>query len=143
MNWKNEAIEKLESYGAMRQSVKSIHAELKLLELEAKALSSPEYGSPLGGYNKRSKEDRLLDNITRRETLLLALEQANLWVAITDEALACLHPQDKQLLDIMYIKGGWGSVAELSEMLGIERSSVYRRRDDALRKFTIALYGQS
>ena len=71
-----------------------------------------------------------------------ALQQAGLWVDVTDHALDCLDDQSRQLLHFMYVTGQWGSATQVAREMGIERSSVYRRRDEALRKFTVALYGK-
>ena len=83
-----------------------------------------------------------LNNMIRRQELSDALDQAVLWVDITDHALGCLEDQEKELLVRIYIEGDWGNVTQLAQDLGMERSTVYRRRDEALRKFTVAMYGK-
>lgn len=143
MNWKNEAIEKLENHNALCRSVKNISDEIRRLEIEAQSLRSPALSVVGSGGGGRKSEDRLLNNIAAREELALALEQAKLQVQITTRALTALDTEDRRLLEAIYVNGGWGSISDLAAQLEIERSSIYRRRDEALRKFTLTMYGKS
>ena len=140
MNWKEEAAQRLMDYKPMRTSVTSLRRELKRLEMEATALRSGTV--QMGGRGGGSREDRQLNNLIRRQELDAALEHAVLWVKTTEYALSCLDNHEQELLDRIYIRGDWGNVTQLAQDLGMERSTVYRRRDEALRKFTVAMYGK-
>lgn len=140
MNWKEEAIQRLADYETMCTSVTGMRKEIKRLELEAQSLSSS--GLVRIGSGIDNREDRKINNLVRRGELSEALQQAALWVDVTDHALGCLNSQERQLLSSMYIRGDWGNASQLAQQLGIERSTVYRKRDDALRKFTLAMYGR-
>jgi len=141
MNWKAEAMEKLHRYDAMRQAVKNIPEELSRLETDAAKIRSARTDStPVkGGGNKR--EDILLDNLVHRQELQWALQQAQNWVHMTERALCALTPEEKLILHRMYILPERGCVDRLCMELGVEQSSIYRRRDKALHRFTLALYG--
>lgn len=143
MNWKEEAVQRLSDYRLMRNSVNSIRREIKRLEMEAVSMGSPAMNKlrPVSGSSQA--DDRMLNNLVRRQELADSMEQAELWVSATDQALSCLDPQEKLLLDRMFIRADWGNVTDIAQELGLERSTVYRRKDEALRKFTIALYGKS
>lgn len=143
MNWKEEAAQRLGDYRYMRNAQGSIHREIKRLEKEAAALKSLNLDVVCTPNAPGRKEDRLLNNLVRRQQLEDSLEQVELWIDATDTALDCLKAEERQVLDRIYIHGDWGSATELAADLGLERSSLYRRRDDALRKFTVALYGKS
>ena len=141
MNWKAEAMEKLHRYDAMRQAVKNIPEEITRLELDAARIRSARTDStPVkGGSNKR--EDMLLDNMVHRQELQGLLQQAKSWICMTERALGTLTPEEKLILHRMYILPERGCLDRLSMELGLEQSSIYRRRDKALRRFTQALYG--
>lgn len=139
MNWKEEATQRLADYKTMRVSLNSMRRELKRLEMEATALRS---GTVQLGSGSGRREDRQLNNLIRRQELENAFEQAVLWVTTTEQALSCLPPQDKEMLVRIYIEGDWGNATKLAQDLGMERSTVYRKKDEALRKFTVALYGK-
>lgn len=140
MNWKTEAADKLRKYDAMRRAIQNIPEELKRLELAARSIQGTRAdatGVKGGGY----REDALIDNLVHRQELQNALEQAKLWVCTTDRALSALSQEEKQVLQRMLIYPERGGIARLCEELECEQSSVYRKRDRALHKFTIALYG--
>ena len=141
MNWKEEAKEKLQKYAAMRLAVVNIPKEIKRLEVDSKSIRSAKIdGSPTpGGGNKR--EEALINNIAHRQELLWTLEQAQLWLRITDQALTCLSSEEKQILHRLYIYPKKGNLERICTELGVEKSSIYRRRDKALEHFALALYG--
>ena len=137
MNWKEEAVEKLKNYRFMRNATESIPQELEQLRAEAWAVQTGI--GKLGGANIRSQEDRLMNNMVRRGDLEVQFQRAENWVRVTDSALAQLTDQERQMLTQMYIDGM--DVMTVCRKMGVERSSLYRCRDVALRKLTLALYG--
>lgn len=141
MNWKEEATDKLKKYDAMRLSVQNLPEELQRLEQAACAIRSARLdGTPVkGGTNRR--EDMLLNNMVHREELSQALTQARLWVSTTDRALGALTPEEKLILRRLYIYPERNAVERLCGELDLEQSSIYRKRDQALHRFTMALYG--
>jgi len=141
MNWKTEAIEKLRKYDAMRQAVQNIPEEISRLEIAACSIRSAQTdGTPVkGGGNRR--EDMLLNNLVHRQELEWSYQQAQSWLKAADRALSALSPEEKLVLHRFYICPERGSVDRLCQQLGVEQSSVYRKRDKALHRFTLALYG--
>ena len=141
MNWKQEAKEKLRRFNAMRLATINIPQELERLEIDARSIRSAKTdGTPVaGGGNKR--EEALINNILHRQELTWTLQQAQLWLQITDRALSALSSDEKQILHRLYIYPEKGGLERLCKELGMETSSVYRRRDKALKHFTIAYYG--
>lgn len=83
----------------------------------------------------------MLSNIVHRDELKRRLKEARLWVSMVDKALAVLDDEERLVLDRFYTHPAKGNVGELCERLHVEQSTVYRKRDNALRRFTIALYG--
>lgn len=141
MNWKSEAMEKLRRYDAMRQAAVNLPEEIARLELAARSLKGANLDatSVKGGGNRR--EDALLSNMVCRQELQWSLEQAKSWLKTADRAMGTLTPEERLVLTRLYIYPEKGGVDRLCGELGVEQSSVYRRRDTALRKFTLALYG--
>lgn len=140
MNWKSEAVEKLKKLELMRQAVQSIPNELSRLESEAMSIRGSAMDVPRvtgSGY----REDALLSNLVHRQELSAALFQAESWVSAVEGALGVLSPEERTVLDGMYIDARRGGQDRLCETLQMEKSSLYRKRDRALRRFTLALYG--
>jgi len=141
MNWKNAAVEKLRRYDAMCRAVGNLPLELKRLDGEYTALSGglrTMTGRSGGG---RSREDRMMDNIMTRQQLKWSLDQATSWTEQVKGALSGLSPEERIILQQLYILPQAGAVGQLMETLHMEKSSIYRRRDKALQKFTLSLYG--
>ena len=140
MNWKAEATEKLQKYSAMQMAVKNLPLEFRRLDEEAKALKAVRTDLlPSRAISRR--EDQLLNNIMCRQELEHELESAKLWIKSTEAALGILLPEERKLLFRLYIRPDPEGIEGLCGQLGVEKSSVYRKREQALRKFTLALYG--
>jgi len=141
LDWKREAMEKLKSYNARKQSLRSIPEEIARLESEMQSIrSAASDGTPVSGGGS-GREDRYLSNIVHREELSRSLEQAKVWVSLVDKGLAILSPEERLVLDRFYINPARGNVDRLCGELGIEKSQVYARKDSALHHFTLSLYG--
>lgn len=141
MNWKHEAIGKLKRYEAMQAAMVSLPQELKRLEEENTAIRSARSDStPVKGGASR-REEAMLNNIMERQEVTQALNNAVAWVQIVDRGLSCLTKEEKTILQRIYIYPEKNGLKRLCEELGVEMSSVYRRRDKALQTFTLALYG--
>ena len=141
MNWKAEAKEKLQRYDAMRLATINIPQELERLEMDAHCIRSPKTDGVGRVSDNRAREDALLNNIIHRQELLWALQQAQMWLKSTDRALTALSQEEKLILHRLYIYPEKGSLEQLCKELGVESSSIYRRRDRALHHFTLAYYG--
>lgn len=140
MNWKEETVERLSRYSAMANAVKVIPTEVRRLEQEAAALSgaTPTFGSSRS--DRRGREDQLLSILVRKQELENNHTNAQLWIQFTDRALEQLMPEERDLLVRMYIARDRNINALCSE-LGLEKTSLYRRRDIALKRLTLAMYG--
>ena len=140
VNWKDAAIERLRRYEYMKIATQSLPDQLAELEVEAVNLKAAE----IDRVRVRSSAEpgsALINNLVIREELQHALDQAKLWVKITERALNVLKPEEKLVLYRMYISRERGALDRLCEELECEVSTVYRRKDAALWHFTIALYG--
>ena len=69
------------------------------------------------------------------------MKQVKQWLSLTDRGLQALEPEELLVLRRMYLTPERGAVDRLCEELGVEQASVYRKRDKALHRFTVALYG--
>ena len=140
MDWKAEAMEKLRQLGAMEVSLEAIPLEMERLELDARKIKTSNPGKVVSGGGGGRQEDALLSNIVRRQELSNRLRQAMCWVDMVKKALSALTEDEQVILRRLYVDRQKGAVDRLCFDLGLEQSSVYRRRDQALRRFTMALY---
>lgn len=141
MDWKREAADKLRKHEARKEAIRSIPEEIRMYEEAFNGIRSASADStPVAGGGS-TREDMMLSNIVKREELKTALKQARRAVSIVDRGLATLSEEERLILDRFYIHPAKGNVERICNELRIEQSSAYRRRDAALKHFTIALYG--
>lgn len=143
MNWKNEAIERLSKYTAMSRAIDNIPIEIQRLEQDSVSLRGVRTDKVCRASSPSRQDDVLIGNIIKQELLHRNYENARMWVRSTDRALSVLSQEEKTILERMYINPQRGVVSLLCQELGMEQSSIYRKRDQALYHFTIALYGIS
>ena len=141
MNWKKEAADKLRNYTARQQAVTNISEQLRSLEIRAASIRSASAdGTPVQGGGS-GREEAMLNNIVTRAELERQLEQARIWCSTVESALSVLTEQERLVLDRFYIHPARGNLERLCEELGVEVAAVYRKRDAALHRFTIAMFG--
>ena len=141
MNWKNEAMDKLRQYEARKNALKSIPQEIEQLKASRSAIrgASSDAMPVRGGGNGR--EDMLLSSIVKEEELERALRSAKFDVELTDAGLECLDDEERLILDRFYIHPMKGAAERLAGELNMGTKTIYKRKDSALRHFTISLYG--
>lgn len=141
MNWVKEAESKLRDYAAKEQSLESVAERIAQLQAEMTCVRSATTDSTAvhGGGNCR--EDALLNNIVERSELERARDLAASWLEWVNKALRALTDADRHLLDMFYVNRRKGHAERLCEEMHLEKAQVYRRKEAALRKFTLLLYG--
>ena len=141
LNWKKEAIEDLRSYNDRKKSLDNMKAKITALELQYRTIrSSSADSTPVQGGASRT-EDSWINNIVQRDRLRLTYQATKPLVALVERGLAGLTEQQREVLDSFYINHISGHVRRLSEKYHIEQAQVYRMKDEALRQFTINMYG--
>ena len=132
---------KLKQYEAKRESLKIIPKQITEIDSTMTSIRSTRTdGVPVkGGDNGR--ENLMLNCIVQKEELKSNLDRVQNWVEIVDAGLSVLGSDDRLVLDRFYIHPEKYAADRLAGDLGIDVKTVYARKDRALRKFTIALYG--
>lgn len=140
-NWKISAIEKLKQYEAKRQALEIIPMQIAEIESTMTSIRSGTYVAPVSGGKSIGKENMLLSCIVQKEELQRNLDRVKLWIEFMEKGLSILDEDERLVLDRFFIHPAKGNVDRLCGELFIEQSQVYKRRDKALRKFTLAIYG--
>lgn len=141
MNWKSEAMEKLRLYEAKKCALQRIPEEIKRLESVMMGIrSATADGTPVSGGGS-GREDMMLNNIVQREELERSLEQVKQWVSLVDAGWVILTEEERLLLERFYVHPERNAADRLAGELGIDVKTVYKRKDAALRRFTVSLYG--
>ena len=132
IDWKRETAETLREYPDRKKSIESTAMEIARLKSEADSIRSASAdGAPVKGSSISAREDRLISNIVTRTEL-----------ERVEAALAELTPEERLILDRFYMHRQRGGLDLLCGELGLtDMSSLYRRKDRALRRLTLLLYG--
>lgn len=142
MIWKNEAVSRLKAYQSKKLALENIPLEIRQQVLALSSIRSADPDSaPVRGNSTR--EDAMLNSMVYRGELEESLLRTRLWVDATDRALGALNQEERILLERFFIYAEPKAADRLAGDLHMDVKTVYRRKDEALRKFTIALYGMA
>ena len=141
MNWISESISDLRLYGQRKRFLESVDSQLIWLENDFAALKGCTTDSEAveGGASK--SEDYLLNNIVKRDKLRQNKELAEKFVQTIERTLYLLPRQQQEILTEFFIDRSKGHIERLMDKYHIERSHVYRLKDEALHNFTVLMYG--
>ena len=140
--WRMEAMNELREHTARRQALKNIPSKIAELEAAMTAIrSGTSDGTPVSGGGS-GRENALLNNIVSREKLEKSLKDTKAAVRRVENALEVLPEEDQRILECFFILPRKDAVFQLADELSIEKKTVYNRRNDALYRFTKAMYGE-
>lgn len=141
MNWKREAEDKLRQYPAKKKALELVPLELSTLKAEAQRIRSTSATEAQVKSSGGGREDALLSNIVKREELEKSLRDTRKWVKTVNAGLAVLSVEERRILARFYMDPCQGAADQLASELHLDVKTVYKRKDSALRRFTIAMYG--
>ena len=134
-------MEKLRRYDIMRQALRNIPEEIARLKEESTALRKASLDAVHVRGGGGCREDALINNLVQQQELELSLRQVRQWLNVADRGLLALDADERLILQHLYLYPQKGALDRLCSELGLEQSSVYRKRDQALHRFTAAIYG--
>lgn len=143
MNWKQEATDKLKQYAARQASVTRLKEQIATLRQDVTAIKAARSdGMAVQGTGAVRRDERLVNALAGIEEMKQALLITTRWLRVMDSALSELSDEERLVLDRFYIHPMKDGRERLRDELCLqEMSSVYRRKDSALHKFTLHLYG--
>ena len=140
MDYKEMAIKRLREYGSRVVAVENLRQQLEALRAEQTAIRSATTDSePVSGTTGSRREDAMISNIMKQDALQENLKIARHEIAVTGRGLAALSTDEKAVLDVFYMHHR--PIKDVCEETHIEKSTLYRKKDTALRDFTIACFG--
>ena len=143
MNWLSESISDLRLYGQRKRFLESVDSQLIWLENDFAALKGCATDSEAveGGASK--SEDRLLNNIVKRDKLKQSKRLAKEFVEQVEKTLDMLPKQQKDILTEFFIDRSKGHIERLMEKYHVEQAHIYRLKNESLYSCTILRYGAS
>ena len=135
MDWKKQAVEDLQSHELRQKGLQNIQ-RIVLANQAVRTQKRPEEASALPAWS-----DHQLNFACEEARLRKLKDAAAGLVEAVEHALDMLTPEEKRVLEVFYIHRVPGHVAALMEELGYEQRQIYKMKDKALYRFTLAMYG--
>ena len=141
MRWSNCAIEDLKKYEGMKSSLGNVAERISILNGNFIAIKGQRTDRTPTRGGGTHWEDFLLNNIVERERLSLLLESNHKLVTIMDRGLSALNKEEHRVLELFFIYKQRDHIERLCQELSLEKSQIYRIKEQALYKFTMYMYG--
>lgn len=140
MDWKKNTIEEIKNYSYLR--IKCVRLREKLEELESK--SKTIHGVKLSHQKIKSsaQSQKILNQLIEREELYHMLNATRNKVKKLERAFKKLDPNERSILDKFYISRQDLTLAQMCSHFSVERSTLYRMKDSALKKLALNLFGE-
>ena len=140
-NWKTHAIDDLRELPALQESVRSLPEEIRELEEDMQLAKGTAFDkSPVQG-GASGYDERLINYIDLKTRLGENLQAASGRAERIERGLAVLSDTERLVLERFYIHREARYLDRLCGELGYEQAQVYRIKDTALKKFTLARCG--
>lgn len=141
-SWRSLSIERLTMYEIHKVTVENVTEQIKALEDKYTSIRSAQTDStPVQGGTSNKQEDMLINNISLRNELKKNLKEAIHEIKIIERGLSVLSDDERKILTRFYINRSKGYIERLCDELFISKTELYRRRDNALKRFTMVCYG--
>ena len=143
MDWRAVAVDELKEYNARLRELDTLSVRIAEIGAEMSGIRSSCDVPPVSvrGSGSSSGEDVLISRVDRRDELRRELERLKAWVGFVENALSVLTREERLILERFYVNPAKGNADRLCEELSVEKTALYRRKDAAVRSFTLARYG--
>lgn len=142
---RSAAVDALKDYSSMKFIIDHTDDEIKAAYQKMGGVSSPQYDGMPHSHNPQAGEDRIIKGIEEIDVLKERYRQAAEYMAWFVPAWNELTEEERYVLETFYGESNeYGSSAadEIADYFQIERASAYRRKNRALERLTILLYGK-
>ena len=139
--WKKQAMNELEMLEPRKQALINIPDQIRELEEKLVTIRGQTSDSVCVSGSGGRRDDAYLNNIVAREQLQANLEEARRAVRRVSGAMGVLTPEEKEILERFYVTPEKSVSLNIAAEKCVDRKTVYRWKDVALAKFTIAMYG--
>lgn len=141
MDWKKEAVEDLKNYAKRKVAVQSLRERMEMLQAECEAPGQVRMDRLPQKNGAGGAEARMIRLIAEKERLGENLRATQRMVEMVERGLGALGSEERRVLEGFYRQEGGYKAERLAEEMHMDRATVYRMRDEALRNFTLAMYG--
>jgi len=143
MNWKNIIVDELRNHDRRKQSLHSMSERIEAINCQKLAVKGSSISPAPKAGGASQYEARLINLISEQERLKLNMRATEMLVNVLDKSLDALDENERRIIDLFYIHPQTRHVERLMQELGYEQSQIYRKKDEALHKITVSMYGMA
>lgn len=139
------AINALKDYSSMAYIIEHTDEEIANIHDDMVSISSPEFTDiPHDSFNPQSGEIRLTSAIDEIDVLRERYRQAKEYMEWFQPAWDSLSEDERYVLEQFYWheEDAFDAISAISNRFHIERSSAYKRKNRAVSKLTLLLFGK-
>ena len=143
---RSATIAAIKDYDAMQFIINSTDDEIKRVHEKMSSVGSPKWDGMPRTHNPQAGEERILSGIAEIDILKERYRQAVEYMDWFKPAWEQLSDDDQYCLETFYGDGNtYGSSAAyyIAEYLHIEQPTAYKRKNRALDRLTVLLFGKS
>ena len=141
---RSAAVDALKDYDSMAFIIANTSNEIKNTRDDMGSIRSPQFDGMPRTHNPQAGEERILKNIEEIDILQERYRQAVEYMEWFNPAGEELSSEERYVLETFYRDEGGqtGAVYEICSQLNVERSTAYNRKNRALAKLAVLLYGK-
>lgn len=143
---RNAAINALKDFESMNYIIENTQSEIASTQEGMTSLGSPAISDmPKGPHNPRAAENKIVKAMDTISLLNERYQRALEYMAWFRPAWLALSEDEQFVLNCFYMSDESrqaDSVCEICERFHIERTSAYKKKDRALARLTLLLYGK-
>lgn len=141
---RSAAVDALKDYDSMAFIIANTSNEIKNTRDDMGSIRSPQFDGMPRTHNPQAGEERILKNIEKIDILQERYRQAVEYMEWFKPAWEELSSEERYVLETFYRDEGGqtGAVYEICSQLNVERSTAYNRKNRALAKLAVLLYGK-
>ena len=141
---RSAAVDALKDYDSMAFIIANTSNEIKNTRDDMDSIRSPQFDGMPRTHNPQAGEERILKNIEEIDILQERYRQAVEYMEWFKPAWEELSSEERYVLETFYRDEGGqtGAVYEICSQLNVERSTAYNRKNRALAKLAVLLYGK-
>ena len=139
------AVEAIKDFGSMRFIIDHTDDEMKAAYEKMSGISSPQFDGMPHSYNPHAAEERIVKGIEEVDVLKERYRQALEYMAWFLPAWEELSEDERYVLETFYNEDneyGSSTADVVADYFQIERASAYRRKNRAVEKLTVLLFGK-
>lgn len=140
MIWQEFAIDELKKHLSRQMARLNLEDRISELNSRLTSLGGASNSIPTQGDHSRIEDSRL-NAIVLKDELMASFKDVSRAIDRVNRGLGVLDERENKILNSFYIHRMPGYIDKLTEELFCEKSTIYRIKDEALYKFTIAMYG--